>query len=164
MSDFPDFLSVRLLLERASVPFNVIHHEEWQSTTDQSAARGHLPELAVKSLFLEGLTQHGIKVSLLCAVPGNRRVSYDSVREITGLRRIFAMPRKEAERLMSCPSGSFPPFCLANEVQHVFDRSFDNTSRAVVIGSGCLKESYWVDIRDIVQIANPMFGRIAIDC
>ncbi len=162
MPDRCDGENLRVLLESANIRFRIVHHKIRGSTVDQSAERGHAPSLAVKVLLLEGLDHSDEKVRLLCAIPGDKRLSYDAVRNVGGLRRIWTMPRREAERLMSCPSGSFPPICLEGGAQHVFDWSFKAISDAVVIGSGCLTESYWVDIKEIIGVAKPKFGRITL--
>lgn len=148
-------------LRKRQIPFEVIIHTVAHSTEAQSIARGHPLGQAAKTMLMKGFRQWGEEVNVLFTIPGDCRLNFSNAAQGCDLRQIKVTPRREAELLMKCVSGTFPPFALDPTIRLVFDIRLAERFTQYVIGSGSPMLSLKLNFNDLVQVASPLFAEVA---
>ncbi|GHJ07191.1 hypothetical protein TPA0907_15580 [Micromonospora humidisoli] len=147
------------LLDERGATYRVIEHDPEGETAAVSALRGHDPAQAAKCIIV--MVKIGKKVTRFVAavLPGDRRVSFDKLKALTGGTFARFAERDVAEKLAGTPVGTIPPFAFDERLELIFDPELLQYDE-VFFNAGRLDRTIGVATKDYLAIAEPRIESI----
>ena len=139
-------------LTNAGVPFTHHVHEAVTTSEHASEIRGVPLHSGAKALVLQLAKKDSQELSdhILVVVPGDARIDFAKLREITGKKYEFA---KNPTDLVDCVPGSVPPFGSVLGLQTYADTTL---ATDLNFNIGLLTESVGMKKEDYVTVENPI--------
>jgi Ala-tRNA(Pro) deacylase len=148
------------LLDGAGARYRVIRHAPEGRTDVVSTLRGNPVEQAAKCLVVRVKVTKRTSRFVNAVVPGDRRVSLDLVRTLTGARHVLFADEAAAERVTGSVSGAIVPFSFDRELELVVDPALLRHEE-LFFNAGSLDTSLALAVEDYVRVAAPRVETIS---
>lgn len=148
------------LLDRGRAEYRVIDHPAEGHTDVASRLRGHPLAQAAKCLVVRSKISKRHSRYVLAVVPGDRRVDFTRIRELTGARDSMCADRPTAERLAAAVSGAIMPFAFNPSLELFADPDLCEHPE-LFFNAATLERSVALRTEDYIRLARPTFYRIA---
>lgn len=148
------------LLEAGATRYRLIGHEPRGVTALASRAGGPALEQMAKCIVVRIKLGRKTNRFVLAVVPGDRRVSLETLREMWGGTYASFAPRETAEELSGCASGTIIPFSFHPGLSVVVDEDL-LAQREIYFNGARLDESIALDTADYVRLTRPTVAQIA---
>ena len=147
------------LLDERGATYRVIEHKPEGVTATVSAIRGHDAGQAAKCIII--MVKIGKKVTRFVAavLPGDKRVSFDKLKALTGGTFARFAERDVAEDLAGTPVGTIPPFAFDERLELIFDPELLRYDE-VFFNAGRLDRTIGLATEDYLAIADPRIESI----
>ena len=147
------------LLDEHGARYRLIDHVAEGRTDIVSALRGHDPRHAAKCMIL--IVKLGRRTTryVLAVVPGDRRVSFDAIKNLFGASYVsFASP-DIAERLAGSVAGTVLPFVMHDELELIVDPALAESAE-IFFNAARLDRSIALATADYLAIAKPRLEQV----
>ncbi|WP_320069439.1 YbaK/EbsC family protein [Micromonospora sp. RTGN7] len=147
------------LLDERGATYRVIEHDPEGETAAVSALRGHDPAQAAKCIII--MVKVGKKVTKFVAavLPGDKRVSFDKLKGLTGGTFARFAERHAAEELAGTPVGTIPPFAFDERLELIFDPELVRYEE-IFFNAGRLDRTIGLATKDYLSIAEPRIASL----
>ncbi len=143
-------------LDRADVKYQYDEHPEAMTAGQLAAVERVSRHNVIKPVMVEADGE-----MLMCAVPGDRRIDLESLRQALHAGYVRMIEEREIGKICSdCELGAEPPIGKLYGLRTVMDESLRDDDR-VVFQAGTHRTAIWMDERDFEKIADPQVARFA---
>jgi Ala-tRNA(Pro) deacylase len=148
------------LLDEAGARYRLIDHPPEGRTVEASVLRRHPPSQAAKCMVARVEVTRRATRHALAVIPGDRRADLGRLTELFGGRRAGLAPRKVAEALTGCASGSILPFSFHPELYPIADPDL-LAHEELFFNAARLDRSIALATDDYVALARPRIEPIS---
>ncbi len=148
-----EFEVIKKFLDVHSVKYEMIEHEPVYTSDQAAAVRNFDLRTGVKSLVFK-ITKNGNHDIVLVLVPGDRKLDYKKLTEITGAENIKLADPKEVLERTGCEVGSCHPFGnLAGLRTYMDKRILEN--KTIAFNAGLHTITITMNPYDLANLTKP---------
>lgn len=147
-------------LDAHSARYRTVDHAPEGRTDVISGIRKNRLSQAAKALVVQATGNDTTPTYWLVVVPGDRRIDFGKVRQVTESRQATLAAPDEARRLTAAEIGAIPPFSFRPDLGLIVDERLC-TEDEIVFNAGRLDRSLFLVTEDYLRIAQPQVRSVA---
>lgn len=142
--------TIRKLLDEKKLSYEFFEHEATVTSEDAAKVRGTKPGEGVKALILKS---KGSDKNILVCLPGNRKINFQHLKEVTGEKFTFEDP-EEIKKKWGLEVGGVPPFGNLLGLDTIYDEDVEKEEYSS-FNCGTKFKSIRMKSKDLIDLVDP---------